>query len=183
MKRIPICLVVGLMCLGVELAAAAEPQGDKAAGAVSPCVVLTGADSHVFEHSYHRVTSMKEWSEIWKKHMGLKQGEVYDFYFNPAGLPLVDFERYMVIAIFQGSSWNSAGLEAVSVSEQQDRVVFRFDDKSYQTSGPDGGGKQVTVYGFFVVPGSAKAVVLEENIKGLIGGPPLWKERIMFPKL
>jgi len=181
LKKMTIYFVVGLMCLPVW--SATEAQGDNAAGVISPCVALAGADSRVSEPSYHRVTSLKEWTEIWKKHKGLKQGEKYDLFYNLAGLPLVDFERYMVIAIFQGSRWNSAGLEAVSVSEQRNRIVFRFNDKSYQTAGPDGGGKQVTVYGFFVVPRSTKAVVLEEDVQNLIGKSPVWKERIAFPKL
>ena len=175
-----ICLVIGLMCFGVG---SAETQGDKTAGGISPCVILTGADSQVSERGYHRITSIEGWIEIWLKHKGRAHSGKYDLIFNPAGVPLVDFERYMVIAIFQGSGWNSAGLRAVSISEQPDRIVFRFDDYSYQTAGPHGGGKQVTVYGFFVVPRSTKAVVLEEDIQGLIGKPSVWKERITFPKI
>jgi hypothetical protein len=46
-----------------------------------------------------------------------------------------------------------------------------------KTAGPDGGGEQVTVYGFFVLPRSSKTVVLEENVQNYIGGKPVWKER------
>jgi hypothetical protein len=87
----------------------------------------------------------------------------------------------MVIAAFQGSGWNSAGLRAVSVLEEKDRIVLRFVSKGYQTAGPGGGGKQVTVYGFFVLPRSDKTVVVEEEQRSLDPRvPPVWKERAKF---
>ena len=138
-----------------------------------PCVVLTGADSHVSERSYHRITSATEWVARWRKHKGKKPDDA------PAGLPLVDFDRFMVIAIFQGRAVNSAGLKAVSITVNEDRIVFRFDDDSYQTAGE---GKDVTVYGFFVVLRSNKPLVLEEDVQGIIGEPPVWKERSVLPK-
>jgi hypothetical protein len=58
----------------------------------------------------------------------------------------------MVNAIFRGNGWNSAGLQAVSIAENKGRLIFRFDEKAYQTAGPDGGGQVVTVYGFFCNP-------------------------------
>lgn len=181
MKRPIACLLVVIVCLVAIRGLTAEQE--KATTIVKPCVTITGADSHVSECGYHRIASMKEWIQVWQKHEGHKVDEEYDLYYNPLGVPLVDFDNYMVIAIFQGSSWNSAGLSAVSISQEEDRIVFRFDDKSYQTLGPDGGGKRVTVYGFFVVRRSAKAVILEENVQGLKGKPPVWKERITFPNL
>ena len=184
MKKMIMVLVVGFISPGATFGASAE--ADKVAAVVSPCVALTGADSHVSERGYHRITSLNDWTRLWQKHKGQKGDEQYDLYYNPLGLPLVDFDRYVVIVIFQGRGWNSAGLNAVSVSEEQERIVFRFDDKSYQTVGPvgsNGGGKQVTVYGFFVIPRSPKPVILEENVQRLIGKPAEWKERITFPKL
>jgi hypothetical protein len=68
----------------------------------------------------------------------------------------------MVIAVFQGSGVNNAGLKAVALLEEKDRIVFRFENKGYQTAGRGSGGQQVTVYGFFVLPRSSKTVVLEE---------------------
>lgn len=183
MKRVVTVLAVSIACFVAIPGVTAE--GGKEVAVVNPCVVLTGADSHVLESGYHRITSMEDWTEIWQKHKGQKNGEKYNLYYDPLGLPLVDFARFMVIVIFQGSHWNSAGLKAVSISEQEDRIVFRFDDKSYQTVGSDadGGGKPVTVYGFFVVPRSAKPLILEEDVQRIIGEPPVWKERITFPKM
>ena len=181
MKKVITGLIVIIVCSVVVHGLTVEQKNTPSA--VRPCVTITGAYSHVSERSYHRITSEEQWTRVWQKHKGQKEDERYDLYYNPLGLPFVDFDGYMVIAIFQGSSWNSAGLKAVSISEEVNRIVFRFDDKSYQTAGPDGGGKKVTVYGLFVVPRSAKAVILEENVQGLIGKPPVWKERITFSRM
>ena len=68
-----------------------------------PLVTLTGTDSHVKERSYHRVTSEDEWIKIWQRHKGEKESKDYDLFYNPLGLPYIDFEKCMVIAVFQGS--------------------------------------------------------------------------------
>ena len=85
----------------------------------------------------------------------------------------------MAIAIFLGKTWNSRGVSA-TVSEDDERVRVRFDSISYQTIG---GADHVTPYGVLVIPRSAKEVVLEENVQGLIGGEPVWKVRARFPRI
>jgi hypothetical protein len=47
---------------------------------------------------------------------------------------------------------------------------------------PNGGGRPVTAYGFFVLPKADKTVILEENIQNLLGNPPAWQERIRWPR-
>jgi hypothetical protein len=160
MKRIIMGLVLGVVCLGVTRDLPA--RDDATATVTKPCVVITGADSKVSKCGYHRITSMDDWTQVWLKHKGYKPDGKYDLFHNPAGVPLVDFDRFMVIGIFQGSGENSAGLLAVSLSEQPGRIVFRFVDQSYQTIGP---GKGSTTYAFFVIPRSAKPVVLEEDVQ------------------
>ncbi len=154
---------------------------DNAHQTTRPLVTLTGADSHVKERSYYRITSEDEWITIWQRYKGAKESKGYDLFCNPLGLPNIDFEKCMVIAVLQGSGWNSAGLTAVAVLEAKDGIVLRFRDKFYQTGGPHGGGKQVAVYGFFVLPRSNKTVVLEENVQNYKGRPPVWQERARLP--
>jgi hypothetical protein len=180
MKRVSQVLSVFVLMVVSAMALAAE---EGAAGTVRPCVVITGADSKVAEHSYHRITSQKEWINAWQRHKGEKESDDYNDHYNPLGVPEVDFEKFMVIAIFQGSSFNSAGLTAVSITEAADRILFRFDDKSFQTLGGDGGAQKVSVFGFFVIPRSMVSVVVEENVQNLKNSPPDWKEQISFPKL
>ena len=126
---------------------AVAPNEEKA---TRPLVTLTGTDSQVKERSYHLIRSEKEWIKIWQRHKGAKESENYDLFYNPLGLPEVNFEKCMVIAAFQGSGWNSAGLRAVSVLEEKDRIVLRFVSKGYQTAGPgSGSGRPVSVFKTF----------------------------------
>jgi hypothetical protein len=149
--------------------------------AARPLMTLTGNDSQIKERSYHRIMSEDEWIKIWQQHRGVRVSKDYDFFYNPLGLPDINFEKCMVIAAFQGSGWNSAGLRAISVHEEKDRILLRFVSKGYQTGGPEGGGKQVTVYGFFLLPRSDKTVVVEEEQRFLDRRvPTLWQERATF---
>ena len=134
-----------------------------------PVVTITGDDSKISQQKFHRIRSIDDWAKVWQQHSG--QGDVkyknfkneYDKFYNTLNLPLVDFDNYMVIAILRGSGWNNAGLRAESISESPDGITFRFVDKGYSTTGPDGGGKEVNVYGFFIVPRSNKPLILEEQ--------------------
>jgi hypothetical protein len=155
---------------------------DIARQAAQPLVILTGTDSHIKQPSCHRIMSQDEWITIWQRHKGVKESKDYDLFYNRLGLPYVDFAKCMVIAVFQGSGWNSAGLRVATVLEEKDKIVLRFEDNSYQTAGSDGGGERVAVYGFFVLPQSNKTVVLEENVQRYLGHPPVWKERVHLPK-
>ena len=147
---------------------------------IKPYVVITGADSHIAERQCFRVSSNDEWTALWLRHKGKESSKKYDDYFNPAGVPNVNFENCMVIAIFKGPGSNSAGLRAVSVHEDPEAMLFRFRDMSYQSGN---WSDKVTVYGFFVLPRSTMPVVLEEDVQGIINKPPVWRERARFEKL
>ncbi len=161
--------------------AAAE---DNAGQTTHPYVTLTGPDSHVIKPSCHRVASEGEWIKTWQRHNGAKESNDYDLFYNPLGLPYVDFEKCMVVAVFQGRGTNSAGLKAVAVLENKDGIVLRFEDKFYQTMerAPGGGGNKTTAYGFFVLPRSSKTVVLEEYHRDINGQRPVLDQRIRLPK-
>ncbi len=105
---------------------------------------------------------------------------------EPLTCPMIDFDKYMAIGIFQGEGVNATGMKVFSISEEDNRILFRYGDNSYQTMGRVGsshGGDRVTVYGFFVLPRSTKRIVLEENVQNYLGQPPVWKQRIAFPEL
>lgn len=181
MKR-TIAGFVAIVCLlGVRFALAAEKGASKAIG---PCVVISGADSRVTKRQYFRITSPEQWARIWQEHKGERPTDSYDFFHNPLTLPEIDFDRYMVIAVFQGESVNSAGIKAVSISESDDRILFQFEHKGYQTlsSAEHDGENKATAYGFFVIQRSNKSMAIEEDVQRYIGQPPTWKERTTFPK-
>ena len=159
-------------------------EEDKEANASMPCVTLSGTDSQVAERGYQRVLTPEEWAKLWQKHKGKESVGNYDFFYDPLGLPLIDFNQFMVIAIFQGSSWNSAGLNAVSVSDEVDRITFRFEDKPYGTAGANGGAQKVKVYGFFIVPKTNKPVIIEEKVcRSKTAGEWDLKQRIKFDEI
>ena len=177
-----LAVLIGMALLIVRSSMAEEPQKASEARddqkATCPLVTLTGTDSHVKERSYYRITSEKEWIKIWQRHKGVKESKDYDLFYNPLGLPEINFDKCMVIAVFQDSGSNSAGLRTTAINEEKDRIVFRFMSKFYQTAGPGGGGEQVAVYGFFVLPRSDKTVVLQEEHRSLNRNiPPSWQER------
>jgi hypothetical protein len=141
-----------------------------------PYVTLAGAHSRVEAAAYHRLLSPEELTAVWLEHVGVDPSRHSDYY-NRAGVPLVDFDRCMVVAVFGGRCINSAGIHVVSLSEEKDRVLLRFDHRSYQSGAK---GDRVMPFGFFFLPRSTKPLVLEENVQSLIGGPPKWKERARF---
>ncbi|NLE39440.1 MAG: hypothetical protein GX621_15570, partial [Pirellulaceae bacterium] len=85
--------------------------------ATRPLVTLTGTDSQIKERGYYRIMSEKEWIKIWQRHKGVEAPDGYDLFYNPLGLPDINFGKCMVIAVFQGSGWNDAGLRVISVHE------------------------------------------------------------------
>jgi hypothetical protein len=162
--------LLGVLAVGLGIAAAQDAKETK------PYVTLAGAASKIAAKEYDRITTHDELVKVWLRHMGADPARHNDFY-NEAGVPDVDFERCMVVAVFGGECINSAGIYAFSIAEEADRVLLRFDHRSFQ-SGPE--GKHATPFGFFFVPRSPKALVLEENVQSLIGGEPKWKERARF---
>jgi hypothetical protein len=171
-------LVIAVVCLPSAGGSAADAPANPAH---LPLVTLTGADSHIGERSCHRVASQAEWIKIWQRHKVVKEAKNYDLYYNPLDLPYLNFEKCMVIAVFQGSGWNAAGWEALDVEEDTNSVTLRYRIKGYQTAGPGGGGKQVNVYGFFILPRSKKTVVLEEEVRTKKPEPPVREERARLP--
>jgi hypothetical protein len=142
-----------------------------------PYVSWSGAHSRIETKRCIRITSEAAWIDLWLDHVEMEKKGPYDRYYNPAGVPEIDFDRCMVVCVFQGKKWNSAGVIAVSVREERECIRIRFDDKSYQTMGPDGGGDRVTPFGLFLLPASSKRIVLEENVQALMNREPRWKER------
>lgn len=185
-RKWALVLLIGISLLFVRLSVAEEQnsaagaKGDQKAA--RPLVILTGTDSQIKEQHCYLIRSEKEWVKIWFRHKGIKEPESYDRYYNPLSLPEINFDKCVVLAIFQGNGWNSAGLKVVDLLESKDRILLRFDEKSYQTMGSDlaGGANKVTVYGFFVMPRSDKTLIIEENVQNLLGQPPVWKQRAKF---
>jgi hypothetical protein len=171
------CIAVGWI-VSVVVASGAVAQEGREADASRPVLVLTGADSHD-RTGFHRVATDAALQELWLRHLGKTEDDRY----RGSGIPAihVDFDKYMVAVIVQVERRTSRGLEIVSVREQDDAVVLRYRNLSYQTSGPPGAGPPpvpVTgAYAFVVLPRSGKPLVIEEATGALKGQPPQWQRR------
>jgi hypothetical protein len=191
MKQVTLASAIGIAgVLACLTTVAKDPVGRK----IKPCVTISGPHSDVMIRQYHRITSDEDWTRIWQEHMGktwqkrwerVEQGSTDpNDLREPLTFPVIDFDNYLVIAIFHGDTRNCIALTVASIHEEEERIIFRYERVSYQTAriGRDDGEK-VSPYGLFVLPRSAKPVVVEENVQNLIGQPPVWKQCITFAKL
>jgi hypothetical protein len=173
-------VIVGVaIAYGPLRSAALAYSNAGAAGGFDPLVTWFGRDSAVKEQSFYRVTDDDGWLRLWEKHTGqpAKRGN-----FDQPFIPKINFDKCMVVAIFKGAKVNSNGVIVLSVTEDEKRMLFRFDESTFQTFGQDarGGAVDVTPFGIFVLPRSSKPLVLEENVQGLKDQPEKWKERARF---
>lgn len=147
---------------------------------IQPYVVITGVHSNVSERSCERVIDEEQWTRVWLRHVGQAVPEKYDRFHNLASVPSVNFHDCLVIAIFEGSRYNSAGLEATSLVEEDGTITFRFENKYYSSEEP---GDRVNVFGFFVVPRFSKPLIVQEDARTKRVEPSAWEDRARFEKL
>jgi hypothetical protein len=174
------CVVTGTTTLSMN-AAPIHDRVEARAGARPPVVSFYGPLSAITERQYLLITSRDEFVKVWERHMGDRAVNLLS-HGNGVIAPRIDFERYMVVAHFRGESFNCNG-DLASYETLDDRVRIRFDAMTFQTSagfGERDPGERVTPYGIWVIPRTDKAIVLEENTQGLIGGEPVWTERMRF---
>jgi hypothetical protein len=139
-----------------------------------PLVAIHGAHSAITNQRYLCITKNERWRDLWVEH----KGDSIDYSGQGSPIcPKIDFDRCLVIAAFQGRSWNSDGEFVHSIADRKDDVLIRLDSHTYQTMEE---GNRVTPFGIWVIPRPGKPIVLEENVQGLIGKPPVWKERARF---
>lgn len=145
---------------------------------VRPYVAWSGPDSRIDKGEYLRVANADDWRRLWARHMGLVDaGGLY----GPT-IPEVDFDQCMVVAVFEGTTMNTRGVTVVSVTEEKDRLLLRYDvqARSYQSGVP---GDRVTPFGIFVFPRCDRPVVIEEDTQSIKNEAPEWKERARFERL
>lgn len=152
-----------------------KPAGAAGGGDIKPLVWWWGPKSAVKSADYAVARDEKSWLELWARHTDKEV--VKNHISEPIDAPRVDFDQCMVVAIFKGDSWNSSGVIITSITRDKGELRVRFDERTYQTAGPNGGGVRVSPYGLFVIPKDPGDVVIEENVQGLKNQPPKWRER------
>lgn len=180
-----------LLFASLALAAASVGFAADLPRKVKPVVVWTGIDSKQPKDSFARDCSPKDWQATWKAHCGQAKAAPHQT------CPEVDFDSYMVIAVFRKTSrirvheiveekecvrvrYQPCGNQIIFVPDPATNTVKRVEagrgeldpDKPYLLS-----------FAFVVLPRSNKAVVVEADVQDVIGKPPVWKERAKFPAL
>lgn len=137
-------------------------QGEKKKDIKTGKSSWSGAHSKIKEEGFYLIKTKEEWVKMWHRHS------------PDDNIPEINFADEMCVGIFAGKRWNSHGITAVSVTEETDKILFRYEHLSYQTSG---GVDKVTPFGIFILPHSDKPVVIQEQFYYIIGGAPLCKTK------
>jgi len=174
--------LAGLAALVMLACPAAAPTHESGRGEADsdPLVSLHGARSSVAKLRYERITTKEAWNKLWSEHAAGKSTKDHVVH---SSTPTIDFKRCMVVAVFSGPAWNCDGHYVESTSDEGSHLRIRFDSYTYQTMGPDGGGQSVQPFGIWILPRSRKEILLEENVQGTLGAPPVWKEKQRWPAL
>ncbi|MBL9001324.1 MAG: hypothetical protein JNK25_09335 [Phycisphaerae bacterium] len=145
-----------------------------------PLVTFSGSFSAERVRGITRPADQASWRDVWTRHQG-ERAEKDSF--GEVIAPEIDWTNCMAVAIFEGLARNNRGLYVVGIEDQPERVLLRYDGRTYQTASfgdqPDR-GNTVTPYGLFILPRSSKTLVIEENTQNLLGQPPIWTERARF---
>jgi hypothetical protein len=155
--------------------------------AMTPVMAMHGQNTKCTSLKTVRITSSTEWRSLWLEHAtGDPDAQVRRS--ERSTEVEFDFERIMVIGVFDPNRDNSAGFTAYSVSESRNRIVIRLDDHSYQTltitklddhSDQRGNGESYSAprpWGIIALPRSGKEIVLELDDRAHTYEPPAWKE-------
>jgi hypothetical protein len=124
-----------------------------------PAVQLVGHGSHIAEPRFVRVVDEAGWRTLWAEHTGVK---AHHGTFSRHRAPHIDFERFMVVGIFEGATTNTDGVVADAILTDRARVRIQFQHSTFQTSGEvDGGAQRTTPFGLFVIERSNLPVQFE----------------------
>jgi hypothetical protein len=144
----------------------------------TPYVWWTGPDSAINETSAYRLTMDADWIAMWRKHAGNAVTAGLD---GAPNTPHIDFSRCMIVAFFDGTDDNISGLEMRETLQSADMVRLRF---MRTRVAPAAGAppRKTTAYGIFVIPRTARKILLEEAIP--VGdGTFDYVSRVTFPAL
>jgi hypothetical protein len=172
-------LVVMLGAVGVMVGVSDGRSDEKAdPSGAKPLLTLHGRNSKIVKAKLLRITTAEGWRALWMEH---KTGSA-----KPTDVPKdleyaeLDFDRVMVIAVFEGEGINCRGYSSHSITEVDGRIRVRVTAHTYQ-SGIDTPDTQA--WGILVLPRSNKEVVLEHDVRSLIDEPAKWQEWTRFAEL
>ena len=143
---------------------------------VEPAFVLTGNRSAIVEEVFHRVRDEESWKALWKEHVGesrAREGAEADRLRRPQ----VDFERFEIVALFDGKGPNCRGLEVDEIVPGETPTI-RMRWLSYQTM--NGVDRNRRPYGFVVVERTEGALRVEVDRRAMGATEPKWVELVRW---
>ena len=174
-------LGLGAAAGGSEWSSNCQPEILAAEPLFSP-VQWSGPRSEIRDPRLIQITDQESWNRLWTEHQGAR-AERLIAHGGGVASPRIDFERYLVIAMFRGETTNCDGERLVSLQERKDDVLLRFDSFTFQTSSFDGPdrGEAARSYGLWLVPRTGKPITIEENTQGMLDREPTWTWRTSMP--
>lgn len=172
-------IVVGCVLAAILLIAAAN----RGPAPQSPLVSIMGTDGRILDGRFARVRDRKAWETLWSEHRGGPRVVA-----GWTDAPEIDFGRCEVVAYFRGRALNTRGERVEAIESIGSTRRIRFDSATYQTmsrAGKEGAESppqpELVSYGIWIFDRTDQAIVIEEDVQGLLGQPPIWKERHAFP--
>ncbi len=185
MKNLLLLITISALAITIAIAGtypAAERTEDLATqpGVAKPLVTLTGRTSDFETAQYRLVRSQEVFDEIWIAHEGDRVNRAAQGW---PMTPQISFADCDVLLLFGGERTNCNGYRVEEILEEDDAVTVRIDLITYQTASFDGPdlGDSARPWALVVLPATKKTIFLEENVQGIIGDPPIWKQRAVFP--
>lgn len=132
-----------------------------ASQAVTPVVTWTGPDSKITEARKRLVRNDVDWLALWAEHRGqrwsLHDGRSGDSAHVALAAPRIDFERYMVVAVFGGTKTGIEGMVVEKIEDEEKRQVLVLADLTHRST-----TFVAHPYAFFLIPKTDKAVIIRE---------------------
>ncbi len=148
---------------------------------IKPVMILSGSDSGVSKPLTELCRSDKELRAVWDKH---QDGD------DRHHCPDMNFDSFMVIAMFLGTVEGKASIWVFEIVEDADAIHVRIFAGGPQTgvteeeeSEADRLKRITRSYAFVVLPTSKKKVIVEEDELRSLVDPHKWKESKLFPVL
>jgi hypothetical protein len=180
---VPAILSAALLSL-TELRAADAPTK------IKPALILSGKDSGISKPFRERCCSYDELRAVWNKH---QEGDDRHF------CPEVNFDSFMVIAIFYGVDNDHSPIAVLEIVEDTETIRIRLDSGERQTGVIEIDGEEerkvsetdrlkrtapTQSYQFIVLPASKKTIVFEVGHPRDFEDPNhKWKEHELFSAL
>ena len=153
---------LGLLKVPNSLAELADKQGN--AIVINK---LQGSYSNIYEREFLKISSEKEWIDLWKRHSN-----------DILSRSVIDFDKNMLIAIFFGRCSIGFCSHIKNIAEDDKAITIFIDYAHIQIIGPtintskgesstefENIRPSVTPYAILVLPKSSKKVVIKNNVQ------------------